>query len=120
MEEYLDTLLCGYKEDKRTEILYTILVTSVFMLMACFYLLAESKRKKNWIKQPRKTSAQYDQTYCYLSLDMVSWSQVLLIVIIILIFLQFWLFYKYSEILWKIWTLTYMFTQIIGKIIVYI
>jgi len=120
MEEYLDTLLCGFKEDQKTEILYTILGLSVFVLMACFYLLVESKRKKNWIKQPRKTSAQYNQTYCYLSLDMVSWSQALLVVIIILISSQFWLFYDYSEILWKVWTLTYMITQIIGKVIVFI
>ena len=44
----------------------------ILLGMNC-YLLFESRRKKKWIKEPMSSQMQWVQTYCYLSLDMVSW-----------------------------------------------
>ena len=77
------TFMC-FREDE------SVVMTFFCTLVLCMnvYILFESKKKYRWIREPKMTqSRDWDQTYCYLSLTMVRWVQILITLSIIYLFI---------------------------------
>ena len=111
---------------------YSMIVVGILLMVVSIYLFYESTKKREWIRQPMVTSKNFSQTYCYLSLTLITWVQIYLVIIIVGILDQIITFSVSSEtyIKWNdqtnsmtqrgIQTLITFFTQIVASIIFYI
>ena len=83
-----------------------MVVLGSFLILICFYLLLiESPKKRRWIREPSKSAT--NQTYCFISLTMISCVQAMLVLIIFNMGIQILMFMandekKYSETPYKI------------------